>query len=170
MVRRSTNYAMVLWLAFSVALGLGVPCSHACKIDPKDAFFLASPIGRATNFFFKNCSHYMQEVKPNPPNDLIVEFLRSLCDAVDICQERYPHIPFNLHRCSLGHPTCSRHRGWRKLQFCLEGVSWAKWLLRGVLPIKQMKAVEKMMVCEYAVVSSATVAKHLLVYGLKISG
>ncbi|XP_075539621.1 uncharacterized protein LOC142574417 isoform X2 [Dermacentor variabilis] len=152
MVRRSTNYAMVLWLAFSVALGLGVPCSHACKIDPKDAFFLASPIGRATNFFFKNCSHYMQEVKPNPPNDLIVEFLRSLCDAVDICQERYPHIPFN------------------KLQFCLEGVSWAKWLLRGVLPIKQMKAVEKMMVCEYAVVSSATVAKHLLVYGLKISG
>ncbi|XP_070388887.1 uncharacterized protein [Dermacentor albipictus] len=138
MGRRSTNYAMVLWLALSVAVGLGVPYSHACKIDPKDALFLASPIGRATNFFFKNCSHYMQEVKPNPPNYLIVEFLRSLCDAIDICQERYPHIPFTL--------------------------------LHGVVPIKQMKAVEKMMICEYAVVSSATVAKHLLVYGLKISG
>ncbi|XP_075539619.1 uncharacterized protein LOC142574416 [Dermacentor variabilis] len=69
--------------------------ARGCHVEPSDAMFFAAQIGRATHYFFQNCSHYMWQLKPNPSPDITNKFLRSLCGILDACHERFPNIPFN---------------------------------------------------------------------------
>ncbi|XP_077532842.1 uncharacterized protein LOC144145194 [Haemaphysalis longicornis] len=113
---------------------------------------VASQVGRATNHFFKNCSHYLKEFKPNPPIQLVYEFLKSVCDTIDLCRERF------------------RENSFQENIFCYKEILRAKWIPTKRLPLDQMEKAQTMMLCMAVKVPSDRVAKHLLAYLMKVAG
>ncbi|XP_077551326.1 uncharacterized protein LOC144165042 [Haemaphysalis longicornis] len=144
---------MVQVLATSaLAFSFGALFASACKIEPKDAVFFATNIGRATHYFFKNCSHYLRELRPHPPPEVTIKFLASVCTSLDSCSERSPEATF------------------LEIVPCVQEDMWRIWGPTPYAPLEHKQAVEKMLLCVNTVVPSVTVGKHLIAYLLKISG
>ncbi|XP_077551216.1 uncharacterized protein LOC144164828 [Haemaphysalis longicornis] len=104
-----------------------VRTANTCESDPIDAMFYASELGRATNFFIKNCSHYLKELKPNPPIELVYKFVRSVCEKIDLCRERF------------------QERSFQENVPCLEDELRAKWIPLQPVPLEQIEMTERMM-------------------------
>ncbi|XP_075739991.1 uncharacterized protein LOC142785395 [Rhipicephalus microplus] len=93
-----------------VSLLLMATLGNECEVDPKEALFSAAKIGRATHHFFRNCSRDIQKLKPNPSPELTNKFIRSLCDLTDVCQGRFPNLPFN------------------ETVPCIQEAAWTQWI------------------------------------------
>ncbi|XP_077508060.1 uncharacterized protein LOC144119265 [Amblyomma americanum] len=136
------------WLLFCSVISL----AKCCESNAMDALFVSTAIGRVTNHFIKNCSKIMLKIKPYPPASLVGKFVRSTCEAIDICQKLV------------------RSDDFQDIIPCLHGWLWAHWLGTDVVPLADMKLAEETMLCGARPVTSARVARHVLAYFLKVVG
>ncbi|XP_077532843.1 uncharacterized protein LOC144145195 isoform X1 [Haemaphysalis longicornis] len=144
--------AWACYYCCAVFMACSVSRVMSCESNPMDAMLVASQIGRATNHIFKNCSHYLKEFKPNPPMQLLYEFLKSVCDAIDLCRERFPKNSFQEN------------------VPCFKETLRAKWIPTKLIPLDQMETAQTMMLCMAVKVPSDRVAKHVVAYLMKVAG
>ncbi|XP_077508008.1 uncharacterized protein LOC144119198 [Amblyomma americanum] len=139
------------WSTFILLFAM-ITFGKCCKSDPMDALFVSTEIGRGTNHFFSKCADILFKMNPYPSSPLIVKFLKSVCEAIDVCEHllHTQDVKANIP--------------------CLRQLLWARWLGSKAVPVEQMKIVEEAALCGASALSTTRVAKHLLAYGLKITG
>ncbi|CAN8015091.1 unnamed protein product [Ixodes persulcatus] len=94
----------------------------------------------------------MLQIKPNPSPPDTIEFLDSICGAINNCSGGDDSVQF------------------KSLDECLHKYLWSMWEKKNVMPMKDMKLIEQAMECMIPVTPTAKVGKHILVYGKKIAG
>ncbi|KAK8762704.1 hypothetical protein V5799_026027 [Amblyomma americanum] len=117
-----------------------------------DALFVSTSLGRLTNYIGKKCFPIMLTMKPYPPGSIVIKFINSVCESIDICDKLI------------------RSDTLKDKVPCMQAWLWAKWLGTGVVPVDQMRIIEKACLCAMETAPSSRVAKHAFAYLLKISG
>ncbi|XP_077508717.1 uncharacterized protein LOC144120164 [Amblyomma americanum] len=146
-----------------------VTLGKCCKSDPMDAMFVSADIGRGINYFFNKCSHIFLKMKPYPHSSLITKFLKSTCEAIEVCEQLFHTQDFKGFMFTVNEKITNDFSSHQAIAPCLMQWLWAQWVSY-VVPLDQMKLAEATWQCSVPAVSTTRVAKHMLAYGLKITG
>ncbi|XP_077532935.1 uncharacterized protein LOC144145266 [Haemaphysalis longicornis] len=139
--------------AFSLFCNFLAGC--ACKIDQKEAIYYANRLGRAVQYFSRNCMDKFiafSKIDNPPPASVIVKLLHSLCAPGEQCSEELK--TFEL----------------KPLMECQRPRLWAMWGDYEGLNMEQKKFAEATIDCAAEGVEDVKVGWLLISYGLKLLG
>ncbi|XP_070389062.1 uncharacterized protein [Dermacentor albipictus] len=68
-------------LLFTCAVSL----CESCDVDDREVAYYATELGRATQRSVRDCVPMIKEIQPNPPNDVVIKFLKSICNESQAC-------------------------------------------------------------------------------------
>ncbi|KAM7284490.1 uncharacterized protein ISCGN_001584 [Ixodes scapularis] len=58
-----------------------------CDVDSRSAIFHANAVGRATSYFFKNCSKILYGLSKKPTSQNVISFSNYVCARLSYCEE-----------------------------------------------------------------------------------
>ncbi|XP_070389061.1 uncharacterized protein [Dermacentor albipictus] len=135
-------------LLFTCAVSL----CESCDVDDREVAYYATELGRATQRSVRDCVPMIKEIQPNPPNDVVIKFLKSICNESQACAKELKTIELQL------------------LIPCTRKKLWAIW---GDLPLydyNTKKIVEKIVDCAISTVPNTKVAWLLVKVALRVAG
>ncbi|XP_075539456.1 uncharacterized protein LOC142574193 [Dermacentor variabilis] len=135
-----------------VLLCYAVSRCEACDVDDREVIYYATEIGRATQRAARDCFPLIKDIRPHPPNEIAIKFLKSVCDESQACARELNTLELQAII------PCSR----KKL--------WAIWQDTLSYDMKTKKIVEKFVTCTVSTAPNAKVAWHLLKVVLRVAG
>ncbi|XP_054923557.2 uncharacterized protein [Dermacentor andersoni] len=69
---------------------------EACDVDDREVVYYATELGRATQRSVRDCVPMLGEIQPNPPNEVVIKFLKSICNESQACAKELKTIELQL--------------------------------------------------------------------------
>ncbi|XP_075539457.1 uncharacterized protein LOC142574194 [Dermacentor variabilis] len=135
-----------------ILLCYAVSRCEVCDVDDREVVYYATEIGRATQRTVRECIPLIKDIQPYPPNELVIKFLKSVCDESQACAKELKTLELQAI------VPCSR----KKL--------WAIWQDTLSYDLKTQKVIEKILDCAVSVVPNTKVGWHLIKVALRVAG